>query len=135
MRREAITQFVRFALVGVAVALTYVCLYLALRQAGVAQVWANGLAFAQAIVLQYACQAAFTFHRPLNDRAQMVRFAGMISLGFMSSAMITGPIAVAFAIPDWKAAFAVTFLLPIQNYVLMTLWVFAAPASDTDIPS
>ena len=132
---ESIKQFFRFCLVGTTVALTYVGLYLALRGAGIAQVWANGLAFFQAVVLQYACQSAFTYHRPLADKVQIVRFAAMVTLGFLSSALITGPIAAYFGTPDWKAAIAVTLILPVQNYILMTLWVFAAPTTNSDVRS
>ena len=125
----------RFALIGISVALTYICLYLALRSAGIAQVWANGLAFFQAVVLQYACQSAFTLHRPLPDTSHIVRFASMVSLGFLSSALITGPFATSLGMPDWKAAVSVTQIQNIQNYVLITFWVFAAPNTGPDARS
>ncbi len=133
---DGIKQFIRFAIVGVAVALTYIGLYLTLVSAGMAQFIANGMAFSQAVVLQYACQSAFTFHKPLADKTQIVRFAAMISLGYVTSALITGPVAVWMAFPAWKAAIAVTVILPVQNYVLMTLWVFATPSSPkSDVTS
>jgi putative flippase GtrA len=132
---DRLHHLLRFAIVGVAVALTYVCLYLTLIAAGVPRFMANGLAFFQAIILQYAAQAAFTFKRQLADQTQIVRFAAMVSLGFISSALITGPIADMTGLADWKAAFAVTVLLPFQNYILLSLWVFAAPASSRSEPS
>lgn len=115
-------------------AICYIGLYLALIAIGMPKFAANGVAFFLAILFQYAAQAAFTFQRPLGQKTQMVRFAVMVSLGFVTSAIITGPVAVALGLPDWQAALAVTILLPVQNFFLMKLWVFAAPpSSQTDI--
>lgn len=122
-------RLMRFSLVGVAVALTYIGIYLAMTSAGVDHFMANGMAFFQAILLQYACQTAFTFQKPLIDTTQIVRFAAMVSLGFVSSALITGPVARLLGLQDWQAAVAVTTILPLQNYALMTMWVYATPAS------
>lgn len=133
---DSIKQLIRFGTVGVAVALTYIGLYLTLVSAGMSHLVANGMAFSQAIVLQYACQSAFTFHRPLADKTQILRFAVMISVGYITSALITGPLAKAIDLAAWQAALAVTVILPVQNYILMSLWVFAAPSSpETDVPS
>tara|TARA_R110002049_G_scaffold44333_6_gene130168 strand:- start:25620 stop:26012 length:393 start_codon:yes stop_codon:yes gene_type:complete len=120
----------RFALVGGLVAASYVLLYLTFLAIGLTQVVANAAAFLLAVVLQYAGQAAFTFERRLLDRAQMLRFAVMIGLGFVTSAVITGVIAPEIGLAPWAAATAVTILLPVQNYVFMTLWVFAAPRAQ-----
>lgn len=122
-------RLMRFSLVGVAVALTYIGIYLTMISAGVSHFMANGLAFFQAILLQYACQTAFTFQKPLMDTTQIVRFAAMVSLGFVSSALITGPVARLLGLYDWQAAVAVTTILPVQNYALMTMWVYATPSS------
>lgn len=133
---DGVKQLIRFGTVGVAVALTYIGLYLTLVSAGMSHFVANGMAFSQAVVLQYACQAAFTFHKPLADKTQILRFAAMISLGYVTSALITGPVATALSLPPWQAAVAVTVILPVQNYILMSLWVFAAPSSPkSDLPS
>jgi len=127
---KRVHQMIRFGIVGLAVALTYIFLYLTFLAAGAPQIFANGAAFFLAIVLQYTAQAAFTFQRSLADRTQIIRFSVMVSLGFVTSALITGPIASWTGLADWTAAFAVILLLPVQNYILLSLWVFAAPSSS-----
>lgn len=126
-------KLVRFAIIGGGTALAYIALYLAFLAAGLPQVVANAIAFGLAVTLQYAGQASFTFGRQLNDRAQIIRFAAMVSLGFIGSALITALLPALTGLPDWAAAAVVTIYLPVQNYIFMTLWVFAAPLSRTEI--
>lgn len=126
-------KLVRFGIVGGGTALAYVLLYLMFLEMGVAQVAANGIAFLLAVLLQYAGQAAFTFGQPLKDRSQISRFCVMVGLGFVSSAVITGPIAMMSGLSAWAAAAIVMVVLPVQNYIFMTLWVFASPISKTEI--
>lgn len=123
MRRRSV--ILRFACVGVAVAGLYVGLYLALQGLGLPQAVANALAFGGAVLVQYAGQARFTFGQRMADTAQIARFGVMIALGFVTSAVVTGVIAPQMGLADWLAAVAVTLILPIQNFVLMTLWVFS----------
>jgi len=59
----------------------------------------------------------------------------MVCLGFASSALITAVLPALIGVPDWAAAALVTVCLPVQNYIFMTLWVFAAPFSRTEITS
>ncbi|WP_299957054.1 GtrA family protein [uncultured Roseobacter sp.] len=117
---------VRFALIGGLVALTYFLLYLAFLQLGMARGVANGLAFLLAICLQYVGQAGFTFGRRLDDPQQVLRFVVMVGTGLVVSGLITGVIFPALGIADWIAAATVTVVLPVQNYVFMTVWVFAS---------
>jgi putative flippase GtrA len=119
----------RFALVGVLIAALYVLLYLVLLHIGMPQGRANALAFAIAVTVQYAGQARFTFGRQLADPTQMLRFSVMTGCGFVTSALVTGYIAPAMMLNNWIAAVAVTLILPVQNYLLMTLWVFTNPAT------
>ncbi|SHK86664.1 Putative flippase GtrA (transmembrane translocase of bactoprenol-linked glucose) [Roseovarius marisflavi] len=123
MRRKGV--ILRFGVIGVAVAGVYVLLYLALQGLGLPQAGANALAFGIAVLVQYAGQARFTFGRRMADTAQIVRFGVMIALGFVTSAVITGVIAPQMGLADWLAAVTVTVILPVQNFVLMTLWVFS----------
>lgn len=119
----------RFALVGVGVATLYVVLYVLFLRTGLAQGAANALAFGIAVLVQYAGQARLTFHRQLNDGAQMVRFGTMIAGGFITSALITGIVAPYLLVDPWIAAALVAVILPVQNFILMTLWVFSNPAT------
>ena len=127
-------QIWRFALVGVAVAGLYILLYLAFLAGGLAQPIANATAFLLAIAFQYFAQARFTFAAPLNDAPQILRFTAMITAGLITSAIITGWIGPALALPDWASALAVTIILPIQNFLLMSRWVFS-PAQKSETPS
>lgn len=116
----------RFATVGVAVAGVYVLLYLAFQKTGLARMPANALAFAGAVILQYAAQARFTYRRRLADPPQIARFGLMVGGGFVTSALITGLIAPRLGLADGIAALAVALVLPVQNFILMTLWVFSS---------
>ena len=48
----------------------------------------------------------------------------MIGLGFVSATLITGSVATGLELSNFAAAVTVTIILPIQNYFLMTIWVF-----------
>lgn len=125
-------QVLRFALVGVTVAALYVLLYLACLGLDVARPVANAVAFLLAVGFQYLAQARYTFSASLNDLGQIRRFALMILLGFLTSAVITVLIGPALALPDWLSAVAVTLVLPIQNFILMSRWVFTPAHSPTE---
>ena len=118
-------QLARFALVGTTVALVYVAGYLLLLEVGINQPLANALAYLIAILAQYLGQAAYTFDKPINDRTQIGRFIVMTGLGFLTSAAITGQIGPFLNASNWAAAVVVILILPIQNYIIMTLWVFS----------
>ena len=128
-------KFVRFSVVGLATAASYTLLYLGFLALGVAQVVANGSAFLIAVVFQYFCQAAFTFERKLYDVNQIIRFSVMVWFGFLTSTLITGPMTTLFGLPDWTAALLVIVYLPLQNFTILTLWVFASTSSKTEMPS
>lgn len=123
---------IRFALVGGAVAATYVVAYLLLLETGLPQMVANLLAFALAVALQYIGQTLFTFDRQLADRSQALRFATMIGLGLMTSALITGWIGPGLGLTAALAALLVALVLPVQNYLLMSLWVYAKGPQRTE---
>ena len=118
-------QLARFALVGTTVALVYVAGYLLLLEVGINQPLANALAYLIAILAQYLGQAAYTFDKPINDRTQIGRFIVMTGLGFLTAAAITGQIGPFLNASNWAAAVVVILILPIQNYIIMTLWVFS----------
>lgn len=126
-------KILRFAIVGGGTALVYVLLYLGFLATGLPQAIANGIAFLLAVMLQYVGQSVFTFRERLKNGAQIMRFATMVALGYVSSALITGPIAAMTGLADWVAAALVAVLLPVQNYFFMTLWVFASARAKTDI--
>ena len=57
----------------------------------------------------------------------MIRFGLMITGGAVTSSLITGVAAPYFTLPPWAAAVIVTLALPVQNFLFMSLWVFAKP--------
>ncbi len=128
-------QFVRFAIVGVLVALSYIGLYLMFLALGVPQVLANAAAFLLAIMIQYIGQGRFTFGKTLRDRDQALRFVAMVGLGLLTAAIITGLIAPVTGLADWLAAAAVAVVLPIQNYIFMSNWVFKKPERGAEVSS
>jgi putative flippase GtrA len=126
-------QLVRFAIVGATVALVYIAAYVALLALGLVQPAANAVAFLFAITLQYIGQASFTFGNRIKDRSQIIRFICMTGLGFLTAAFITGWIGPMFSVPNWAAAAAVTIILPIQNYIIMTAWVFSQSSKTIEV--
>lgn len=115
----------RFALVGTAVAVLYILLYAGFMALGMPQAIANALAFLVAVAVQYLGQAGLTFDAPWRDRTQALRFAAMIGLGLLTSALITGALGPAFGWHALVSAAVVTLVLPIQNFVIMSRWVFS----------
>lgn len=113
-----------FALIGALVAVLYIGLYLTFLRFGLGSGAANGLAFSLAVIMQYVAQARCTFRRQLSDARQMIQFGLMVAGGAVTSALITGIVAPYFMLPSWTAALIVTLILPLQNFVCMSLWVF-----------
>lgn len=127
-----LSRLFRFACVGASVAVIYITLYLAFLALGWAQIGANGVAFLLAVAVQYIAQAGFTFRAKLGDSAQMLRFGVMITCGLITSALITGWLAPLAQIPAALAAALVTLILPLQNYLIMSRWVFPSARKPLD---
>lgn len=118
-------KLLRFAVVGATVAGVYIALYVAFLAVGLPQMAANGIAFLLAVAAQYFGQAWFTFRAPLADPVQVLRFGIMIGAGLATSALVTGGVGPALGLPHWGAAALVTVILPVQNYLIISRWVFA----------
>jgi len=126
-------QFVRFAFIGGLVAVTYLLLYLLFLSLGFAQLLSNALAFLIAVAVQYIGQSMFTFGKGLKDRVQGIRFVTMIGLGLLTATLITSFIAPYFGLRDAVAGVIVTLVLPLQNYLIMSRWVFVSGAKTNEI--
>ena len=126
MINEARFRMLRFAIVGTTVAGLYVLLYVGFIALGLIQPLANALAFGVAVIVQYVGQAWWTFRQPLAQPDQIFRFVCTISLGFLVSALITGQVGPALHWPDVIAAAVVAVVLPVQNYLIFRIWVFAS---------
>jgi putative flippase GtrA len=114
----------RFLIVGAAVALTYAGLFLGLRAAET-PIWeANGIAHVASICVQYVSHTLWTFRSRLRDRAQQLRFLGVIVFGFGFSFAVTTLLSPYMGWPDVVSVALVVFVLPLFNYVLYRFWVF-----------
>lgn len=128
-------RLIRFAFVGASVALIYVALYVGFLALGWWQVAANGAAFLLAVLVQYVGQAGFTFQARLGDGPQILRFGWMIGCGLLTSAVITGALAPAMEVRPAVAALLVALVLPVQNYIIMSRWVFRPLRKTLDFTS
>ena len=123
--RETLAQALRFALVGVTVACVYVIGYLVLRRIGIPPAPAATVAYGIAIVLQYLGHSGFTFRRRVRDGGQIRRFVILNGIGLVTAVVLTLVLTNGFNTPDWVASAAVVVVLPVLNWFLMRLWVFA----------
>lgn len=128
-------RLLRFGFVGASVALIYVALYVGFLALGWWQVPANAAAFLLAVLVQYVAQAGFTFRARLGDWGQIARFAWMIACGFVTSALVTGAVAPMLGLAPAAAALIVALVLPVQNYLLMSRWVFRPVRKTLDFSS
>lgn len=126
MRRVGLAQLLRFAAVGGTVAALYVGLFAFLRAEGLAEGLANTIAFAAAICVQYIGQTVLTFREPLVEPGQMLRFGLTVGLGYVVAAIITSLAGPALGWADWFSAGVVAALLPVQNFIIFRVWVYAS---------
>ncbi|TNJ44475.1 GtrA family protein [Phaeobacter sp. B1627] len=121
-------QILRFCVVGTGVAGLYLGLFLLGVELGLAEAAANIISLGCAVVVQYIAQTAWTFRRPLAVPEQILRFACTIGLGFVVSTLITAHVGPHLGWPPALSGAVVMLWLPIQNYVMFRIWVFAAAA-------
>lgn len=57
----------------------------------------------------------------------------MTGLGFLTTALVTGIIGPMLEAPNWASAVVVTIMLPVQNYIIMTVWVFAQTTKPNEV--
>lgn len=118
-------QFLRFALVGTTVALVYALGYNLLRWLTLGPALSSTLAYLLAITVQYIGHASFTFRKRARDGGQVLRFVLLNTLGLVVAVALTEGLTGPVAAPDWVASLAVVIVLPILNWFVMRLWVFA----------
>lgn len=119
-------QILRFAIVGTATAAIYVAGYNLLRLADlVSPAIGAAIAYLAAISFQYVGHARFTFRKTAADIGQARRFLILNAAGLGFAMAITVALTSFIETPDWIASVTVVILLPILNWILMRLWVFA----------
>lgn len=123
--RAARLEIVRFAVVGVVVAAVYFVLFVVLVQTPLSEFMANTVAFCIAVALQYALQSTWTFRKDMADTAQAGKFLATIGIGFCLSGAISAGLGPMLNWPPAVTALVVVVTLPVSNFILFKLWVFA----------
>jgi putative flippase GtrA len=119
-------RIVRYAMVGVLVAATYVGLAALLRMTTpLSAPLASAIAFACAVVVQYVAHSRYTFGVEATNWLQAARFVTTVGLGFVLSTAFVGWLAPRWGICELCALLVVVIVLPIVNYLIFLLWVFA----------
>lgn len=117
-------RVLRFCLVGGAVALIYVGLFLSLRELGAARLPASVVSYGCAVLFQYFAQTAWTFRREPASAGYAWRFAVMVALSAGFSVLITAAVGPALGLHDAVSAAIVVVTTPFFNFLMMTLWVY-----------
>lgn len=117
-------RIVRFAVVGVGVAVYYILAYLGLLKLFGSSWVANFLAFGSAILIQYVGQTSWTFEKKLAVPAQFGRFLCMIGIGLIVSSVLTSVLGPRLNLSELVTAGVVVVVLPVINFVILRLWVY-----------
>ena len=125
--RHDLGQILRFCIVGTGVAGLYLALFLGTVQLGLPMGGANLVSLVCAVLVQYVAQTAWTFRRPLAVPEQIFRFGCTVALGFVTSTLITAVVGPHFGWTPLLSGALVMIWLPVQNYVIFRIWVYAAP--------
>lgn len=117
---------IRYGITGVTIALIYMGLFAAFKQTTSLQSGtAASLSLVISIAVQYFMHAGFTFKRSWKDATQARRFLITAGLGIALSQIVLNHAGPALGWPDLFSAASIMVLIPILNYVLYSLWVFA----------
>ncbi|WP_352812194.1 GtrA family protein [Mesorhizobium sp. M0293] len=115
----------RYSIVGLSVAAFYVIFYCLLRYLDVISIaLCNFIAYAMAVSWQYMMQAGFTFGRKIGDRGQISRFVVSTLACYLLSHVVVVQASEAGVLPEWTSLVVVVLLLPIVNFVVLSIWVF-----------
>lgn len=120
----------RFIVMGMVNTVVYVGLFIGLREADITPFLANLLAFTTAVCVQYVGQSLFTFRTRLKDFGQILRFAVMIGAGLGASSVLATFVGPLMLWPSWLVALVVTVWLPVQNFILMRVWVYGTESES-----
>ena len=120
-------RLIRFSIVGVVVALIYLALFLAFRQLTLPRIFASTIALLIAVAVQYVLQTVWTFQKEAANQRHIVRFVAMVLAGMGIAAVITEIVGPRLGLTDAQAGMVVVVTLPIFNFVLLSLWVYAKP--------
>ena len=119
-------QIVRFAIIGGLTAAIYVATYTALASLGSVSDWISVvISYLVAITFQYVGHSMFTFRRPVQSQSQFLRFAVLNGAGLCFAIAITEIGTNVLEFQPLIAGIIVVAFLPIMNFVIMRIWVYA----------
>jgi putative flippase GtrA len=123
--------WLRYAVVGVAVASIYLSIYMFLLFAFPSHRFlANSVAFFLAICVQYLLHSKVTFAAPAKNYKQAARFLVTVGVGYIFSFALTNVAVPRGYMRDTLAVFLVIVCLPVVNLIIFSLWVFAQHAVE-----
>lgn len=118
---------VRFAAVGLAAALAYAGLTLALtRHTPLGAVGASIVAYTIAAALSYCGHRRWTFRDQGAHARSAPRFAGVALIGYALSAAVPALLTGRLGLPLWQATAATCLLVPACTYLGLDRLVFPA---------
>jgi putative flippase GtrA len=122
-----IRRLLRGCVVAIVVFTSYMAAGLGLRHlAGLEEVTAAMLAVIIASPISYFGHALFTFRVGFADRSYALKFVGLIAITFVINWAIVKIGVQRIGIPYWLGLFTTTIIVPIVNYLLLRLYVFAS---------
>lgn len=117
-------RLLRFGLAGIAATVVYLLLFITIDAISEWDVTIiSVLAYVLSIGFSYFAQSRFTFRVERDTRTQMIRFVVTSLIGLLVSA---GALEVSKAAgwPNWMGAALVGSLVPVLNFLILSLWVF-----------
>ena len=124
--RPALSQFVRFAIVGFSLAGVYSVIYWCLATFVMSPVLAVAVAFLIAVSIGFVAHSRWSFrgHGQRNDRRLKLKFLAVQSSGFLLNEAFTWVLTGPMHGPTWWPLIPAIFVTPIATYLLNRQWVF-----------
>jgi putative flippase GtrA len=120
-------RFLRGCIVASVTFTIFMAVGLGLRHlAGLGEVPAAILAVIVTSPVSYFGHALFTFRVGLADRSYALKFVGLLALTLAISWAVVNVGVQRIGIPYWLGLFTTTIVVPLVNYSLLRLYVFAS---------
>ena len=115
----------RFAVAGGIATAVHVATGLGLHGgAGLSPLWANAIAFAAAVVVNFAAQARLTFPDAPARGPEFLRFVAVALAGFALNQAIVWAVTGPLARPYWVALLLALAVVPGLSFRAMRRWAF-----------
>ena len=117
----------RFGVVGFIATVVHVAAGLGLHHgAGASPLWANGIAFSIAVVVNFLGQSRLTFPEAIAGGGTFVRFVLAALMGFALNQAIVWAVTGPLGEPYWLALALVLAIVPALSFCAMRFWAFRA---------